>query len=237
MRDSLRIAKHRFGRRRNQGGAAMFIVSMTLGVLASVGLYALAAASTEIKTSGNERQFTQTHYLSEYGVIGTAHVLAEGRASALLSLMLSPSYRDACGSLPLPPSVAAGDNSTRACRRLEDQELANFFGSAWASGAQVTVPYSTSTPPSPPYTATPGSFGATPMTGGFFVELTNPTQTDAARYALPGSSNGAHICFYQFTASATGVTNSGIASAALFGSEGVEVQRARIVAGPIPCVM
>jgi hypothetical protein len=234
MGDDLRLlAKRRFGRRRKQAGAAMFIVSMTLGVLASVGLYALAAASTEIKTSGNERQFTQTHYLSEYGVIGTAHVLAEGRAAALLSLMLS-SYRDSCGSLPLPVSVAPGDSSTRACRRLEDQELKDFFGSAWTSGAKVTVPYATSTPP---YTATPGSFGPTPMTGGFFVELTNPTQIDAARYALPGSSNGAHICFYQFTASATGVTNNGVASAALFGSEGVEVQRARIVAGPIPCVM
>jgi hypothetical protein len=228
------LAKRRFGRRRRQAGAAMFIVSMTLGVLASVGLYALAAASTEIKTSGNERQFTQTHYLSEYGVIGTAHALAEGRASALLSLMLNPAFRDSCGSLPLPPSVAAGDNSTRACRRLGDQEFPGLFGPAWVSGAQVAVPYSTS---SPPNTATPGSFGATPMPGGFFVELTNPTQTDAARYALPGSSSGAHICFYQFTASASGVTNNGVASAALFGAEGVEVQRARIVAGPIPCLM
>ena len=50
----------------------MFIVAMTLAVLASLGLYALASASNEMKTSGFERQNAQTHYLSEYGVLGGA---------------------------------------------------------------------------------------------------------------------------------------------------------------------
>ena len=58
----------------------MFIVAMTLAVLASVGVYALAAAANEVRTSGNERQNTQTHYLAEYGVLGAAHEMTGKRA-------------------------------------------------------------------------------------------------------------------------------------------------------------
>ena len=47
----------------------LFVVAMVIAVLASVGLYALAAASIEVRASGNERQNTQTHYLAEYGIL------------------------------------------------------------------------------------------------------------------------------------------------------------------------
>ena len=66
---ALALAKRRSALRRRDEGAVMFIVAMTLAVLASVGVYALAAAATEVRTSGNERQGTQTHYLAEFGVI------------------------------------------------------------------------------------------------------------------------------------------------------------------------
>jgi hypothetical protein len=42
---ALLLARHRFTRRRQQGGVAMFIVTMMMTVLATVGLFALAAAS------------------------------------------------------------------------------------------------------------------------------------------------------------------------------------------------
>ena len=61
----------------------MFLVTMTLAVLASVGLYALAATTSEVTASGSERQATQTHYLAQYGVLGASHELAASKAKAI----------------------------------------------------------------------------------------------------------------------------------------------------------
>ena len=124
-----RIAKRRTARRRGEDGAAMFIVSMTIAVLASVGMYALAAAQNEVRTSGNERQNTQTHYLSEYGVIGVTHEMQSSKAAFYMGLMLNPTTIDTpCVSLPTVPNTAS--ILTRACRRLGSAEL----GQAWGHG-------------------------------------------------------------------------------------------------------
>ena len=65
-------ARQRSARRKESGGAVIFIVAMTLAVLASLGMYALASATNEVKTAGYERQSAQSHYLSEYGILGAA---------------------------------------------------------------------------------------------------------------------------------------------------------------------
>jgi hypothetical protein len=205
----------------------MFLVAMTLAVLASVGIYALSAASIEVRTSGNERQNTQTHYLSEYGVIGAMHELTATKANLYKRLMLSSP--DTCLSLPIPTPAAgapAPDPLTIACRRLADMEL----GQPWTAGA-MTVAY-TAKPLAPG--VSPGSFGATPMAGHFFVELTDPVDlTPPARYALD-----LHLCFMQFTVTSTGITQpyqTLTDPVAQFSGEGLETLRARIVAGPVGC--
>jgi hypothetical protein len=206
----------------------MFIVAMTIAVLASVGIYALAAASNELRTSGNERQNTQTHYLAEYGVIGATHDLIASKAQFYMGLMLS-NPDPVCLSLPGVPATA--DPLTRACRRLEDKF---DFQPGWTGGT-ITVPYGAAAP----YAAgvTPGSFGATPTTGGFFVELTDPVElSPPSRYATD-----LHFCFIQLTATASGVTQpvfawqQGATLTSQFSGEGIEMQRARIVAGPVQC--
>ncbi len=221
----LLAAKLRARRRRTGSGAAMFVVAMTLTVLASVGVYALAAASNEVRTSGNERQNTQTHYLSEYGVIGTNHEIIASKAQFYLGLMMR-TPDTSCVSLPGVPSSAAP--ITRACRRLGSSEL----GQAWTQqNAQIFVPYGGTVP----YQASqgPGSLGPTPMNPDFFVELTDPNKAaDAKRYAKDLS-----FCFIRVTATSTGITQPLIPGqpTAVYANEGVEVQRARIVAGPIQC--
>jgi hypothetical protein len=224
---ALTLAKRRSLRRRHEGGAAMFIVAMTIAVLASVGIYALAAASTELRTAGNERQSTQTHYLAEYGVIGASHELIATRAQFYMGLMISQP-EPVCVSLPGVPSTA--DPLSRACRRIPDKEM-----SAGWTGTTTTVKYTGAAP----YTAgaAPGSFGATPTTGGFFVELTDPVElSPPSRYATD-----LHFCFVQLTATATGITQPVFAwqqtadQTAQYSGEGVEMQRARIVAGPVQC--
>jgi hypothetical protein len=217
----LALARVRARRRRREEGAAMFLVAMTIAVLASVGIYALSAASLEVKTSGNERQNTQTHYLAEYGVIGTMHELTSTKAQFYMGLMLT--NPDTCLSLP---GVAGTDPLSMACRRIPDNEL----GQQWTAGS-ITVAY-TATPLAPG--VSPGSFGATPMAGHFFVELTDPVElSPPSRYATD-----LHFCFIQLTATSTGITQPYqllTDPVAQFSGEGLEMQRARIVAGPVQC--
>jgi hypothetical protein len=203
----------------------MFVVAMALAVLASVGIYALAAASNEIRTSGNERQSTQSHYLSQYGIIAAAQELASTKAQFYLGLMLSQPDVN-CVSLQGVPANAAP--MTRACRRMGMQELAT--GSGWAANA--TVPYAYTTP----YAGAPGSLGPMPLRPDFYIELTEPTTTStAARYAL-----SLQFCFIQMTTTSVGITQpqyptTPTTTSAYFGGEGLEMQRARLVAGPIQC--
>lgn len=202
----------------------MFIVAMVLAVLASVGIYALAAASNELRTSGNERQSTQSHYLSQYGVIAAAQELASTKAQFYLGLMLAQPDSN-CVSLQGVPVSASP--VTKACRRMGMQELAS--GSGWAANATVPYPYNT------PYAGPPGSLGPTPLKPDFYVELTEPTTASTpARYAL-----SLQFCFIQMTVTSVGITQPQYPSTptaqSIFGGEGLEMQRARLVAGPIQC--
>jgi hypothetical protein len=222
---SLALAKRRSSRRADDAGVAMFIVAMMMTVLATVGLFALAAASTEVKTAGNERQATQTHYLAEYGVVAIAHEVKGVGAQAYLGMMIS--QPDTCMSLPIPSTVTTGDVLARACRRIEDTELPSLGG--WTP----TVAYSGTTAYNNPTTSTAatGSLGPIPTKAGFFIELTDPTQTGAP----PRFSTDLQLCFIQLTATSAGVTSPTFAGSVAYDDVGVELQRARIVAGPIQC--
>jgi hypothetical protein len=222
----LALAKRRWARREREAGAALFVVSMTMAVLASVGIYALAAASSEVRTSGFERQNTQTHYLASYGILGTAHEIMATKAQFYMGLMMSTP--DTCpGSLPNVPTSAS--ILTRACRRLGSPELSM----SWTAGVPVTDTYAGNVP----YQSgqNPGSFGATPTQGDFFVELTEPLQANPpAQYGL-----NLNFCFIKLTATVTGITRPLFPITAnltqTYGSEGVEMQRSRILAGPVSC--
>ena len=218
----------------------MFIISMTVAVLAAVGLYALSAASSEIRTTGYERQNAQTHYLSEYGILGSAQEVSGTKAQLYVGLMVSLPDTS-CKSLPGVPSSGVTSWGTqvgplsRACRRMGSTELSGWLGQSTATptswATQVLDPYNaTSSTPAP-------SLGSAPMTGDFYVEMTDPRQI-----APPaGFDLKLGLCFVQVTVSSTGITQQLLAAGgspgemAQFGKEGVENARSRIVGGPIRC--
>jgi len=220
---SLRLAKRRWSHRKREAGAALFVVSMTISVLASVGIYALAAAASEVKTSGYERQNTQTHYLASYGTLGAAHEIVSSKAQFYMGLMLS--MPDSCpGSLPGVPTSAS--ILTRACRRMGAPEMSTSWAGKTTDTYLGSVPYQSG--------QTPGSFGPTPTQGDFFVELTEPLQANPpAQYGL-----NLNFCFIELTVTSTGITRPTFATpnyTATYGSEGIEMQRSRILAGPVSC--
>ena len=226
------LAKRRAARRSASAGAVMFIVAMTVTVLAAVGLYALSATSAEIKTTGYERQSSQTHYLSEYGVLGASQQISGTQAQLYIGLMVS---RPDTGCVSLRGIPASGVTSwgqvpgplARSCRRMGSGELA---GAAANGGWQnpVLEPYQPSQP------TKPGSLGSVPISGDFFIEMTDPNQASPPA----GFDLKLGLCFTQVTISSTGITQPVLPTgneAAVFGSEGLETARARITGGPIRC--
>jgi hypothetical protein len=222
---TLALAKHRTLRRRHEAGAAMFVVSMMVTVLAAVGAFALAASATEVKTAGNERQNAQTHYLSQFGMLAFARETQQGKVASIVAL--AKSNPDTCISLPIPAASSVNGNGkesdlSKSCRRIQPAEF-QVMG-AWNGAA--TVAFSGSTPYATG-AATVGSLGPVLTNPGFFVEA-----TDISTRAATGFSSG--TCnFAVITATSYGVTQPMNGTAAVYGAEGMELQRARVVAGPL----
>lgn len=217
---SLRLSRARARARARQRGAVIFIVAMTLAVLAAMGVYALRAASYEVRASGYARQNAQAHYLSEYGVIAAAETVNAETADLHLGLMMNPSRRDTnCVSLPnVDLSSADIALTSKACRRMGASELAQQF----------TFSGQTAFPSNP--------FGPFPLTGDFFIELTDPFQTQPPE----GYGLDLGMCFTSLTVGAYGIAQpqapgGGDAGPGVsyYTNVGLEAARSRITAGPI----
>jgi hypothetical protein len=108
-------------------GAIVFIVAMTLAVLASLGLFALVAAAGEVKTAGHERQNLQSHYLSETGVVAAALAINQIGDGITMPMTLDSGSgkvgdfdpgqpRNHCWSLAAVPNTAP--NAAKECKIL-----------------------------------------------------------------------------------------------------------------------
>ena len=198
----------------------IFIVAMTLAVLASLGLYALNSASFELKTAGYERQYAQSQYLAEYALTATAQRLDTGAALVYYAQMMDPTGatsqydptkpRNGCYALA---NVTSGSpQAAKACRRIQRVEFQDAYGAVPA----LPVP----------------AFGNTLLDGDFDVELTDPV-----RGALNAGNGVGTMCDLKFTATAMGRTlGQGATSYIKYGSEGLSLGRAQIlVPNVFPC--
>jgi hypothetical protein len=214
-REPLRQAKRRAARRRREDGAAMFVVAMMVAVLASLGVFALAAAATEVRMSGNERQNTQTHYLAEYGILAGVRDLRPTTIDSEVKMMAQ--YADTCLALASVPKTAPP--TSLMCRRKGSQTYAQQYNAGPnAIDAYNQAPYSPG--------VAPGSLGAVPMKGDFFVEETDVSDAE------PKMSSG-NRCTKIIALTSYGMTQAaypGMAAneTAVYGSEGIEIQRAYV---------
>lgn len=216
------LARLRARARRDRGGAVIFIVAMTLAVLAAMGVYALRASSLEMRASGFGRQNAQAHYLSEYGVVAAAETVNSDTADLHLGLMINASRRDTnCISLPNVDLTDVNVALTaKACRRMGAAEIAQQF----VTGNQQAF-------------ASTNQFGPFPLTGDFFVELTDPFQQQPPE----GYGLDLGMCFTSMTVAAFGVAqpqapggaDAGTPGTSYYSNVGLELARSRITAGPI----
>jgi hypothetical protein len=208
----------------------MFVVAMTIAVLAGLGAWALQSASLEVRMAGYERQNTQTHYISEYGVLAAMQNLDPTHAQAILPGAITGvgGTRPTCISAPTQYDTNATCLAKACWVWLNAQSTINAANSVYqypASGSPYAI--------DPSSTTTSGSFGYTSMQGDFTVEMTEPAQASSAAQA--GTAGQA---FYWVTLSSYGQTglNSDAGVTAQFNSQGDETLRSRVLVGPVPAV-
>ena len=221
--------------RRRERGAVVFIVAMTLAVLASLGLFALVSASTEVKTAGFERQSLQTHYLAESATLATASMVGPDYAQAVESSMRNNTDyntslpRNHCVSLESVPATA--DGPSKECKILQMTDLTQGWQSPYSIAAGGTPLRASSV-------SAPGSLGPSALDGFVGVEVTDTIFGEPVSGMATMGQRLTTMCPVTFTVTGYGSTrpnNAGTNDVQKYGAEGVEQSRARLTGGPIPC--
>ncbi len=197
--------------RNRSRGAVVFIVAMTLTLLALMGVYAISGAAAEVRSSGYVRQSTQAHYLSEYAMTATANHVNSSNADFIINSRLLagatspfPPTND-CLSVPTYASVSA---VARACVRFTQDELERTW-----TGRPLLSEHSLGQP------------GKSMMQGTVFAEFSNPTLTAPP----PGFDLSLGLNFARVTVT----TGGSVQPAGNAGGRTLEMGRARMIVGPV----
>jgi hypothetical protein len=158
--------------RRRSAGAAMFIVAITLGLLAAMGVYGLAATASDVRAAGHGRQAAQAQHAAELAIQTSAYVIQTANAQQVMrnvAARVTPNCMTArpIGTLTGDPDL---NRYANGCWMMTNDSTNDTFHALAQSGAQwgeaVTAPVMG------PFS--PQSFGEVPDYAHIRVELTNP---------------------------------------------------------------
>lgn len=77
----------RFRRRRGERGAALFVVAVTLALLAAMGVYGLTATSLDVRAAGHSREAMSGQNVAVHGFMLTAETFSPGAAQGIVNAM------------------------------------------------------------------------------------------------------------------------------------------------------
>lgn len=83
----IRLALLRARRRASGDGAVIFIVAMTLGLLAAIGVYGMSATSLDLRAAGHAREAMQNQHIAEHAMMSVASSFDRNNQQALLNAM------------------------------------------------------------------------------------------------------------------------------------------------------
>lgn len=226
------------GRRRirsRERGAALFVIVLVVAMVTTVGVFAAGSASVATQTSGHMRQYAQTHYVTEYAMLGAMAELSSPRREAYIKTMTTSALtggNNKCEASEVQQGIAAVTNAT--CYRfgyddLEDQMVKqNAAAQFMQDGAGFTAP---------------GGLGHGNLVTDFVLEMTDlaPASPPVAGNDLT-SSGAANVQFMSVTMTATGmVFPAPLVAADKYKFEAsraraasIESARARLIVGPLP---
>jgi Tfp pilus assembly protein PilX len=178
--------KMRARARKRSDGAVMFIVVVTLGLLAAMGVYGLTATQSELVSAGHMREALQAQKAGETTLMMAAETFNPASAKALVEAMSgakrTTNCRTAAGAGDVPANIAPYVGAVpvppkAACLRLSEAEMKIVGESAidnlgnklntWLAPAGCAAP-------SACVGFADDSFGAVDATPTVQVEISNP---------------------------------------------------------------
>lgn len=182
---ALLLSKRRARARRDSAGAAMFIVAITLGLLAAMGMYGLAATSADVRAAGYLRETVHGQKAAEHALVTVAETFSPATAKGLVETMTGGSGRQTtnCKTAKVPYTGDVRYRNVEACIRLEHTEMKVI---AIGVNPWTAEPFTNSS-------FYPGT-GTPPLSPFLNVEVTNPMDV----LAPPGY--GDQASFTQVTA-------------------------------------
>jgi hypothetical protein len=225
------INLRKWRRRAAERGAAVFVVVMVMTMLTAVGIFAIRAASLAGAASGYDRQSTQNHYVSEYGLFGAVAELSTGRRNSYVTKLGQGA--ETCNA----EKGVTNPGGTVPCYHLFANDVQKAVTAAF-SGRPLFEATSTSGT-----TMTPGSLGPAALDGDFMVEMTDPGPVGMPVAGSDVGGTGPKFRYLQVTLTATGqVRPTGNANCEDVSGTvdvkgqvaGNETGRALVVIGPMP---
>ena len=215
----------RLRRRRRERGAAVFVVVMVITLLLGIGVLAARSATIGTAASGNERQMTQTHYMSEYAMLLAVAKLSpdptgQSSPSSYITHASDPGFGDYGLCMAQKNAVVPAVNLPRpTCYRLSYTEI----DAQMAPADHVVNPY---------------GLGSPTIEGFFWVELTDVSGPAAPQAGMLANAGAQNPQFYDVTATAiaqvrTKNTGGGALDPSASGTQSSELSRAFLRVGPI----
>jgi hypothetical protein len=161
--------------RRRNAGAVMFIVAVTLGLLAVMGVYGLSATSADIRSAGHMREALQAQRAGDAALTMTAETFNPTIAQGLVTQMsLGQGQARDCVTAAQPYTGNVETRAAEACIRLDPSRMMTI-----ANTSNPLTPNAWVADPAP---ARPGftekSFGDVFSRPYINVEVTNPINTE-----------------------------------------------------------
>lgn len=206
----------------------MFIVAVTLGLLAAMGVYGLTSTGVDVRAAGHLREATQAQSAAEHALMLTATTFTPGTTGEIVKAMQAGQTgagtdiqtTNCKTSNPYNAGTNAEFRAAQACLSWSITEMSNIAKNvnAW------TLDGTTNT------TFTSESFGQVPNWPYLRVEITNPVDVPPP----PGTGLNDRFTFTQITVTTfVDMKNATTASAAATVAPESTLQgRGRITVGP-----
>jgi hypothetical protein len=119
------LALRRALRRRKEAGAALFVVAVTLALLAAMGVYGLSATALDVRSAGHNREAMTGQNVAQHTMLLTAETLSPSKAQGIISGMYGPNATSNCRTAKRKATagVSSQYNNAEACTRLTPQRL------------------------------------------------------------------------------------------------------------------
>jgi hypothetical protein len=206
--------------RRQQRGAAVFVVVLVITLLSALGIFAVRSATTAVAASGYNRQLTQVHYITDFAIMAAVADLASNPSAVADQMRQGPASGDTeCAGFSDPAMLLP------TCWTRSFDDLDDTIDKASATGHRMLET---------------DSLGYNSLQADMRIELTDlhPSQPVKGNQVAGGNTAANGLTYVYVTVSADGIVRPPQAVAGTWDehaakASGTEKARAHVFMGPI----